>query len=96
MIKLQHDVPLPKTIRPNARGKRRKYPFEEMEVGSFFFLPGKRYSQIGGHLHTVSKQLDIKLQARVTYMCQGSKKEWSPCEEGDAGATLGVGVWRTE
>lgn len=96
MIKLQQNVPLPKTIRPNARGKRRKYPFEDMKVGSFFFLPGKKYSQIGGHLHVVSKQLGIKLQARVTYMCQDKKKQWQPCEETDPGATLGVGVWRTE
>lgn len=95
MLKLQHNVPVPPTIRPSARGKRRKYPFEAMQVGDMFFLPGKTRSQISGHLYNVNKQLGIKLQARLAYMRE-RKGKWEPAEHDDPDASLGVGVWRVE
>ncbi len=96
MLKLQRNVPLPKTIRPTARGRRRKYPFESMVVGSFFFVPGITRDQIYGHVWSVGKQLKMKFACRLCYMRQDAAEEWKPCEQNDKGATLGVGVWRTE
>ena len=93
MFKLQSNVPLQRTIRPRARG-RRKYPFEQMQVGQFFFVPGIERKQIYGHVWAVGKQLGMKFSARACYMRQVAE-EWQPCEPEDKGSTLGVGIWRT-
>ena len=95
MLKLQSNVPLPRTIRPRARGRRRKYPFESMQVGSFFFVPGITREKIYGHVYQVGKQLGMKFSTRLTYMREVAD-EWQPCEPDDKGSTLGVGVWRVE
>lgn len=95
MFKLQQNVPMPPTIRPTARGKRRKYPFEQMQVDDMFFVPDKTRAQINGHLYAVGRELGIKLKARLAYMKQ-HKGEWVPAEHDEPGATLGVGVWRVE
>lgn len=95
MLKLQSNVPLPKTIRPRARGRRRKYPFESMQVGSFFFVPGITREQIHGHVWQVGKKINMKFSTRLCYMRQVAN-EWQLCEQGDKGSTLGVGVWRVE
>lgn len=95
MFKLQSNVPLQRTIRPRARGQRRRYPFEAMQVGSFFFVPGIERKQIYGHVWQVGKQLGMKFSVRLAYMRQVAD-EWQPCEATELGATLGVGVWRTE
>lgn len=95
MFKLQRNVPLPRTIRPRARGRRRKYPFESMQVGSFFFVPGIKREQIYGHVWQVGKQLAMKFSTRVCYMKEVSGG-WQPCDQLESGSVLGVGVWRTE
>jgi hypothetical protein len=96
MFKLQSNVPLPRTIRPRARGRRRKYPFESMKVGSFFFVPGITREQIYGHVWQTGKQLNMKFSTRLCYMRSDAADDWQPCEQTDVGATLGIGVWRTE
>jgi glycerol uptake facilitator-like aquaporin len=93
MLRLQSNVPLPKTIRPTARGKRRKYPFEAMQIGSFFFVPGIQTQQIYGHVWNTGKRLGKTFRTRLCYMRE-VKGEWQPCEADVTGATLGVGVWR--
>lgn len=94
MFKLQSNVPLPKTIRPRARGRRRKYPFESMKVGSFFFVPGITREQIYGHVWQTGKQLNMRFSTRACYMREVSG-EWQLCgDQSEKGATLGVGVWR--
>lgn len=95
MLRLQSNVPLPKTIRPTSRGKRRKYPFEAMQVGDFFFVPGITTSQIYGHVWNTGKRLNRTFKTRLCYM-RAVMGEWQPCDEHETGATLGVGVWRTE
>ena len=96
MFKLQYNVPLPKTIRPRAKGRRRKYPFESMKIGSFFFVPGITREQIYGHVWQTGKDLGMKFSCRLCYMRQDAADDWQPCEQTDTGATLGCGVWRTE
>jgi hypothetical protein len=94
MLRLQSNVPLPKTIRPTARGKRRKYPFEAMQVGDFFFVPGIETQQIYGHVWNTGRRLKKKFSTRLCYMRE-VRGEWQPCDQTEVGATLGVGVWRT-
>jgi hypothetical protein len=95
VFQLQSNIPLPRTIRPKAKGRRRKYPFESMQVGSFFFVPGIVREQIYGHVYHTGKQIGFKFAVRACYMRHVSD-EWQICEANDKGATLGVGVWRTE
>ena len=90
MLELQHNVPIPSPIRP-ATG--RIYPFEEMSIGSFFFVEGNTKSTLTTHVHQVAKELGIKLKTRRTWMRKG-KKGWELCTEGDSGAAYGTGVWR--
>lgn len=95
MLRLQSNVPMPRTIRPTAKGRRRKYPFEAMQVGDFFFVPGITTQQIYGHVWNTGRRLGRKFQTRLCYMRE-VLGQWQICEAHDAGATLGVGVWRTE
>jgi hypothetical protein len=94
VFRLQSNVPLQKTIRPRARGRRRKYPFESMQIGSFFFVPGLTRQQIYGHVWQVGRELNMKFSTRLCYMREVNE-EWQPCDQLAKGATLGVGVWRT-
>lgn len=96
MFELQSNVPVPKkTIRPRSRNRRRKYPFESMQPGSFFFVPGIVREQIHGHVWQVGKDLGVKFTVRACFMMRVAD-QWQPCDQNDTGATLGVGVWRTE
>jgi hypothetical protein len=94
MLRLQSNVPLPKTIRPSARGKRRKYPFEAMQIGDFFFVPSITTQQIYGHVWNTGKRLGKTFRTRLCYMAKDAAGDWKPCDQNDSGATLGVGVWR--
>lgn len=95
MLRLQSNVPLPKSIRPTARGRRRKYPFEAMQIGDFFFVPGIKREQIHGHVWNVGRKLSRKFRVRVCYMRERNER-WEHCEADDLDAVLGVGVWRIE
>jgi len=94
MHKPQSGVPLPETSRPGSG--RRKYPFETMEVGEMFFAPNKKRNTLAAHTSARGKQLGRKFAVRELFMAKDSDGVWQPCEEDDEGATLGVGVWRTE
>lgn len=93
MYAVQKGVPLPKVRKPTATS-RRKYPFEEMAVGEFFFIPNKTRNTITAHASAVGKQLDKKFSTRLTYMSQDENGVWGVCDADAEGATLGVGVWR--
>jgi hypothetical protein len=95
MFQLQRNVPIPSTIRPNAKGRRKKYPFEDMKVGDMFFVANKTKNTLGTHVSLVGKELGRTFATRLTYMREHNGK-WQPCEADEDGATLGIGVWRTE
>lgn len=92
MLSIIRGVPIPDVARPKAP-QRRKYPFEELEVGEMFFAPDKTRSGLATHVSAVGKKLGRKFSARKTFM-RVVKGQWAPCEEGDPGAVAGVGVWR--
>lgn len=86
------NVPLPKSSRtppPPAR----KYPFEEMEVGDMFFVPGKTKNSLSTRASSVGKKLDRKYVTRSTIMAE-TIEGWEPCDDKDPDAVVGVGVWR--
>jgi hypothetical protein len=94
MLELQDNIPLPPPVRKPRKARRRKYPFEEMEIGQHFFVEGKTKNTLGTHVTTVGKQLGRTFSTRLCHMRQEGG-QWALCEPTDEGAVQGVGVWRT-
>lgn len=94
MFELQRGVPIP-PVKRSVTPVRRKYPFEDMQVGDFFFVDGKTKNTLGTHVSTVGKELGRKFSTRLTF-ARKNKSGWEICEPGDKGAVQGVGVWRVE
>lgn len=89
--KVRDDAPIPPIRHTSPR--RRKYPFEELEVGRQFFVPGAKRASLGTHVSKVGKDLGKKFTARGGY-ANKIDGEWSPCEPHDARAVEGVFVCR--
>ena len=93
MYQLQSGAPAPPTIRPTTKGRRKKYPFEQMKVKEYFFVPGKTKNTLGTHVYTVGRELGHKYTVRLCHMHQVGGI-WIPCAATETGATQGIGVWR--
>lgn len=94
MLQLQRNVPPP--VQTRRVDKRKKYPIESMQVGDFFFVPGKAKNTIRTYFATVGKQYGIKLKSDLIHSRRDEHNSWKPCDEDAPGATVGVGVWRIE
>ncbi len=94
MFKVQYNVPIPSKVRSSPT-PRRKYPFDAMGIGGFFFVPGRSKNTLGTHVSTVSKQLGCKFATRLTFAHEIGEDEWELCPPDAKGAVQGVGVWRT-
>lgn len=90
MLKPQRDVPVPKAIQPE---RPRKYPFETLEVGEMFFIPGRARNNMAAQAWTQGKKLKRVFTTRLLYMRE-TKKGWVPCDADHLDSMLGVGVWR--
>lgn len=94
MHEVLKNVPIPKTVRMIAP-VRRKYPFDDMEVGDMFFVPNKSKNTLATHASTVGKALGRKFVTRLTYMVE-TPDGWEQANPTDLDAVQGVGVWRTQ
>lgn len=94
MYEIQKGVPIPRLnqARPPVF---RKYKFDQMDVGDFFFVPGHKKNTMGTHAAAIGKKLSMKFITRAINM-RRTKDGWVMCEANDVGATAGVGVWRVE
>lgn len=93
MYPIQNNVPKPKSVRA-VQPSRRKYPINELEVGSMFFVPNKTRNTLTSHFSNTGRKLGRKFDTQLVYMRQ-TDEGWTLCEKDDEGAVLGVGVWRT-
>lgn len=91
---IQKGVPIPKLKRTKPPVFR-KYKFDEMAVGDFFFVPNRIKNTMGTHTASVGKKLGMKFTTRMIYMHE-SLEGWVECEGQVDGSVLGVGVWRVE
>lgn len=96
MLNLQRNVPLPSGRRIREDDGRKKYPFERMQVGDFFFAAGKQHRSIRTYFSTAGKQHGIKLRSEQIFARKNADGQWEQCPEDTPGAVNGVGVWRTE
>jgi hypothetical protein len=49
---------------PPARKTNAKYPYDLMQVGDSFFVPGKRTAQLAGPTHSAAQRRGWKLVSR--------------------------------
>lgn len=61
-IKIDKGVPLPE---PSKRGPKHVYPWEKLQVGDSFFVPGKKTNTFGGQLTRFKKSAGIKCVIRT-------------------------------
>lgn len=94
LFKVQYDEPLPPVDR-RPQNTRRKYPFEQMLVGGWFFIPGKNSRSVGAYVARETGPLEGKFSVRHTWARQ-IDGDWKVCAATDEGAKEGTGVWRTE
>lgn len=77
-IQIDKGVPIPTKMQ---LGRRSKYPFDLMEVGDSFFVPGRDGKSFGGTVTAARKRYtDLSFEMRTVK------------EDG----VVGVRVWRTE
>jgi hypothetical protein len=69
MLQLQSNVPPPR--RRPVVDRRKKYPFESMQVGHFFFVPGKTRNSIRTYFSTAGKQHGIQLTSKLIHARKG-------------------------
>lgn len=93
MHEVQKNIPIPKVIKTNPTA-RRKYPFEDMDVGDMFFVPGKAKNTLTTHASTVGKNLGRKFITRLTHMVE-TVEGWEQSSPDNPSAIQGIGVWRT-
>ncbi len=96
MYAIQKNIPIPAPIAgPRATG-RRKYPFEQLDVGDMFFVPERTKNRLTTHASTVGKQLGRSFRTRLLYMTADEAGNWVPATKDTPGAVIGIGVWRDE
>jgi len=77
-ITIDKDIPIPTKMQ---LGRRSKYPFDIMDVGDSFFVPGRDGKSFGGTVTAARKRYtDMSFEMRTVK------------EDG----VVGVRVWRTE
>lgn len=93
-IKIVRQMPMAGSLR-KPPPPRRKYPFNELEIGDGFFLAGRSTNNLSNQASTIGRKLGRKFKTMLTYMSV-SETGWERCEKGDPDAQLGIGVWRTK
>ena len=83
--------PIPSSV----RGGTRKYPFADMEIGGFFFIPGREKNNMATHAATAGKKHGKRFITRLVIMHE-TPEGWQPASEGDEDAVKGIGVWCQE
>ena len=84
-------MPRPKIIRPEA--EERKYPLATMAVDEMFFVEGMVPAVLAAHVSRRGRALGRKFKTQQVYM-KMKRGTWQLCQADEAGAVLGVGVWR--
>lgn len=86
-------MPFDTIAQPKTR--ERMYPIDTMNVGQFFFLPGRARKNLASYFSHQGKRLGRKFATRTQVMRQ-EDGAWVEAREGEDGAVKGIGVYRTE
>lgn len=94
MHEVQRNIPVPKPEKVMPR-RGRKYPFESMEIGDMFFVPGRTKNNLMSLASITGKNLNRKFTTRLTFMVE-SLDGWQQATKDTPRAVQGIGVWRTK
>lgn len=82
MFKIEKGVPLPADDRP---GRRAKYPFEDMDIGDSFFVPG--HMKMASTISAAGRKLGMKFRYKVqTESGTEGTRVWRVALDGEAPA----------
>ena len=99
---IQKNVPIPSIVR-DPSSVSRKYDYAAMQVGDFFFVPGKDKNTLSSHASAAGKRLGRRFLTRLIYALEledGSFTPYADVENTVAvtddteDAVQGIGVWR--
>jgi hypothetical protein len=94
-FKIQRGVPIPATTRDPATVQR-KYPYADLGVSDFFFVPHKDKNTLSSHASAAGKTLGRNFITRLTFAVELEDGSWLlddvTAETEDA--VQGIGVWR--
>ena len=93
LFKVQSGVKLPEINRA-PKNPRRKFPVEDMKPGEMFFVPGKTSRSVSAYVSRITKHLPGRYTVRHVWAVKLNGM-WTLTDV-TAGATEGVGVWRTD
>jgi hypothetical protein len=89
MLEIQNGPP------PARPFHARRYPFEKLEIGEWFFVPNKTGKSLYSHVSNVGKKLGRVFSTTQVYMREGPEG-WESCTEDEPGAVIGVCIRRLE
>lgn len=93
-IFVMSDVQLPE----ETSGPKTRYPFETLEVGQLFFLPGRKASKFSPYAGKFGRRTGRRFQTRDIFMTKrmdGDRQVgWDLATSGDNGAVAGCAVKR--
>lgn len=92
-FKIQKQVPIPSAVR-DPDTIQRKYPYGRMDVGDFFFVPGKEKNTLSSHASAAGKKLSKKFITRLTWAVEDEDGDYVLANADAEGAVQGIGVWR--
>ncbi|MDR3427778.1 hypothetical protein [Silvimonas sp.] len=95
MFRVQKKVEIPHAMR-HTGVSRRVYPYHEMDVGDFFFVPNKEKNTLSSHASAAGRKLERKFLTRLIHAALDIAGTWVICKADDDGAVQGIGVWRVE
>ena len=93
MIRVQKQVEIPSTM-AHTGISRRVYPYHEMDVGDFFFVPNKEKNTLSSHASAAGRKLERKFLTRLIFAQLDASGAWEICKSSDENAVQGIGVWR--
>ena len=79
----------------------RKYPFEQLEVGQWFFVPNKKGKSLWGHISNTGKRLGRSFSTKQVYMRKidlhvDTRERWEACAKDNPNAVSGLCIMRIE
>lgn len=102
-FKIFTGIPKPPSSRIGIKGKR-KYPFDDLEIGQAFFIPHRTRNTLSTHANDVGKELGRKFATRLVWLEETIDEttgeadytylEIRPGERPPSDAVRGIGVWR--
>jgi hypothetical protein len=75
------------------RRRFRKYPFDQLAIDDFFFVPHRTANTLTAYSWKVGKHLGMTFSTRLCWM-KIMDGRWIGCSPYEEDSVRGIGVWR--